>query len=362
MVKKNQSKTTLLSKVIGKTLSFVQPILDTAGKASIEPFTDVNIMTPRWNEFRYNWTHYGLFFSDLPEPHRFLNIMILLGTPSARAFHHDYLIYGDQRHSATFFSGTAACDNFLLKAYVLEKDCFTKADGSELILGEELKITGKYPDIHLFGKYNGLEIDIDVNIKNQASWFLKNIVYDHLSLLATYKGQIIHQGVKLPIKGLCTYEYARCSFGLHGLRDSYKSPKYMIPINFFTYQILKIDEDIQVLLTKADVLGKPSCYCIHVRKLGEYSEYYDNVEFKVNEYQTTETIGMDGSKTYLPKTLSWSAKDKFGKTVLSIKGEVDTPYNYGHGRGYVTSYNFNGSFKGNQISGRCYMEYVSIEF
>ena len=38
-----------------------------------------------------------MFFPLLPEPHRYLNIMILIGTPGALAFDHDDIITGNPR-------------------------------------------------------------------------------------------------------------------------------------------------------------------------------------------------------------------------------------------------------------------------
>ena len=68
------------------------------------------IIRPRTEEKFYTWTHYGIFFPLLPEPHRYLNIMILLGTPGALAFDHDDITLGDPRQTATLFSSTAAVD------------------------------------------------------------------------------------------------------------------------------------------------------------------------------------------------------------------------------------------------------------
>ncbi|MEQ1067100.1 DUF6670 family protein [Acinetobacter sp. XH1741] len=357
-----EQKSSILSKCMGGALIGLKPIADSASSGSVAPFKNPQIMIPRFNDNWYCWSHFGLFFSDLPEPHRFLNIMILFGTPGAMAFDHDYLVKNDSpRTTATLFSGTAACSDFLLKGYIINEECHANADGSDITFGQELKIEGKYPHVKLIGNYAGLDIDIQVDITDQVSYFTKSFIYDHLSLLATYEGRIIFNGQETPVKGLCTYEYAR-AFGLYSLKNRPIDYRHKIPLNFFTYQILKIDQDIQVLLTKAEILGVPVCYCIHVRRLNQSSEYYDDVKFEVLEYYEQEKVGLNGGSTKVPKKLSWIAKDKQGNVLLSILGDADTEYHYGHGVGYSTCYKFHGEFENRPIEGRCYMEYVDIPY
>lgn len=352
------NKPSTLAKAIGYSLLQSKSLLDTAVFASTKPFSSPEIMTPRFNESRYSWTHYGLFFANLPEPHRYLNIMILLGAPSALAFDQDFLYKTSPRQSATFFSGTAATEQSLLKAYVINQDCHANADGSDLTLGTELKISGKYPHLHLYGEYEGLVIDFEVRVTDQVSWFIKNVAYDHLSLLAQYKGIIGYKGNKIGTEGLCTYEYAR-SFGLYALVDKPLSDTYKIPLNFFTYQVINLNENTQILLTKADILNKPAAYTAHIRHLNGKPEVYTEVEFKVTTFQPQVTIGLDGNATRLPQTLTWLVKDK-GQILLSIAAEVDTKFRFGHGRGYAGSYRFSGEYKAELIHGRGYIEYVDI--
>lgn len=121
-MKKQLPKFSIASKTIAKSLLFAQGFLDQAEKYSTLPFSQPHIIQPRVDEKYYSWTHYGIFFPLLPEPHRYLNIMILLGTPGALAFDHDDIIHGNPRKTATFFSSTAALEQALLKAYIIPED------------------------------------------------------------------------------------------------------------------------------------------------------------------------------------------------------------------------------------------------
>ena len=184
-------------------------------------------------------------------------------------------------------------------------------------------------------------------------------MYDHLSLLAQYKGTISCQGQTIDTRGLCTYEYAR-SFGLYALTSKPITDAYKIPLNFFTYQVINLNENTQILLTKADILNQPAAYTAHIRHLNGKPEVYTEVEFKVTTFQPEPTIGLDGNATSLPQTLSWLVKH-LGKVLLSIEGEIDTDFRFGHGRGYAGSYRFTGQYKAQAVSGRGYIEYVDIK-
>ena len=210
-MKKQLPPSSLTSKILGKSLLLAQNTLDQAIKYSTSPFSEPEIIRPRTEEKFYTWTHYGIFFPLLPEPHRYLNIMILLGTPGALAFDHDEITLGDPRKTATFFSSTAALDEHLLKAYIMPEETHIQENGWQIELGQEVSIEGTLPNIHLKDAYHGLKFEFDLDVTDQASWFIKTPIYDHFSLLSKFKGQLEYQGQTTLAEGLCTYEYARAA-------------------------------------------------------------------------------------------------------------------------------------------------------
>ncbi|RZF55909.1 hypothetical protein EXE30_03630 [Acinetobacter halotolerans] len=359
-MKKQLPPTSLTSKILGKSLLLAQSTLDQAIKYSTIPFSEPEIIRPRTTEKFYTWTHYGIFFPLLPEPHRYLNIMILLGTPGALAFDHDDITLGDPRHTATLFSSTAALDQHLLKAYIIPDETNIQENGTQIELGEDVSITGTLPNIHLKGAYHGLNFEFDLDVTDQVSWFIKTPIYDHFSLLATFKGQLEYQGQATPAEGLCTYEYARAT-GAHGVVKKRLPESYKLPLDFFTYQIINLTETTQLLLTKADILGQPVAYSLHIRHTDKPAEIYTNVEFKVIAHQIDDYISPSGKKMRLPQFFSWTVKDDTGQKVLEIFAEIDSPFRYGHGIGYASAYTFTGEYLNNEVQGRGYIEYIDVE-
>ncbi|WP_417211798.1 DUF6670 family protein [Acinetobacter venetianus] len=359
-MKKQLPPTSLTSKFLGKSLLLAQGALDQAVKFSTIPFSEPDIIRPRTQEKFYTWTHYGIFFPLLPEPHRYLNIMILLGTPGALAFDHDDITLGDPRQTATLFSSTAAVDEHLLKAYIIPEQANIQENGSLIELGEEVSISGTLPNIHLQGAYHGLSFDFELDVSEHVSWFIKTPIYDHFSLLANFNGQLEYKGLVTPAEGLCTYEYARAA-GAHGVVKKLLPEAYKLPLDFFTYQIINLNETTQLLLTKADILGQPAAYSLHVRHTDKAAEIYTNVEFKVIAHQVDDYVSPSGKKMRLPQLFSWSVKDASNEKVLEITAEIDSPYRYGHGIGYASAYTFTGEYRNHPIHGRGYIEYIDVE-
>ncbi|ENU26342.1 DUF6670 family protein [Acinetobacter modestus] len=359
-MKKQLPPSSLTSKILGKSLLLAQSTLDQAIKYSTSPFSAPEIIRPRTEEKFYTWTHYGIFFPLLPEPHRYLNIMILLGTPGALAFDHDEITLGDPRKTATLFSSTAALDEHLLKAYIMPEETHIQENGWQIELGQEVSIEGTLPNIHLKGAYHGLNFEFDLDVTDQVSWFIKTPIYDHFSLLSKFKGQLEYQGQTTLAEGLCTYEYARAA-GAHGIVKKLLPEAYKLPLDFFTYQIINLTETTQLLLTKADILGQPAAYSLHVRHTDQPAEVYTNVEFKIISHQVDDYVSPNGKKMRLPQLFSWSVKDDTNNKLLDIIAEVDSPYRYGHGIGYASAYTFTGEYQNQKVQGRGYLEYIDVE-
>lgn len=359
-MKKQLPKISIGSKVLGQSLLLAQSVIDKAEKYSTLPFSQSHIIQSRVDEKYYSWTHYGIFFPLLPEPHRYLNIMILLGTPGALAFDHDDIIHGNPRKTATFFSSTAAVEKALLKAYIIPEDTKINEDGNLIELGQEISIQGKFPKIHINGHYEGLDFDFDIDVTSHVSWFIKTPIYDHFSLLAKFKGFLTSQAEHIESEGLCTYEYAR-AVGAHSIANKLIPDAYKLPLDFFTYQIINLNETTQLLLTKADIAGQTAAYTLHIRYLDRPAEVYTDVSFDIISHQVDDYISPTGQKMRLPKFFSWIARNEAKQIILNIQAEIDCPLRYGHGRGYASSYIFTGNYFGNEVQGRGYIEYIDIE-
>lgn len=336
------------------------PRIDHAVEESVRPFQQPEMLRPNTHSNRYGWTHYGIFLPGLPAPHKYCNLMTLLGTTGTVMFDNDYLVTGKPRDTATLLSSTAAGDTHHYRAYSIKEECKIREDGSLVTFGDNLSIRGTYPRYEIEAAYDDFRLDITLECTDTVSWFVRNAVYDHLSLLATCTGTLTQAGATIPVNTLCTFEYARCA-SPHALVNRVLPEAWKLPADFFTYQIINLDDSTQLLLTDVRSLGQTAFKGMHVRTLdGKAEVYAQDVVFEVLEYQNELAVAPDGRTMRLPKLFSWTVRDA-GETVLDIRCMIDSPWRFGHGRGYVACYHFEGHYRNKAHTGSGYIEYIDCE-
>ncbi|KXP12396.1 hypothetical protein AXK57_19050 [Tsukamurella pulmonis] len=338
---------TLLSRAVVDT---ALPLLDSRIAASRRPFEQAEILRPHTTSKVWSTTHFGVFVPDLPEPYRYVNTMTLIGAAGAELFDQDHLAATDARDTTTVLSSTAYGDQHFYRAYDASTECSFAADGSALRWGDELAIDVDLPRVTVRGRYPGFDVDLELEVGEQVSYFVKTPVYDHLSLLAPYTGTVDGDRVE----GVGTFEYARIRSHQALSRRPVPGP-LKLPIDFFTYQIIDIDPQTQILLTDVRARGRTACRLAHVRRLGEPAEVYEDVRMEVLE--SRELVDDRGRAMTVPVLLRWTVRDGDAE-VLTIDGSVDSPLRYGHGRGYVGAYTYIGSYRDEPVAGSAYLEWI----
>ena len=342
--------------LINKTLRRIIALIDGADAEQGQPFRSPGMMVPHTDSRFYGWTHYGVMIPDLPAPHRFFSIMSIIGTPGALAFDTDHALVDSPRRNATVVSGTAATHPGHFSGYSIPRDCEMAADGSHIRFGQEVEITGGFPDYQVQARYGGFELDLTIHNSDKVSWFMKSPIYDHLSLLSQYRGTLRLGEESHDIAGLCTFEYAAC-VSPHRLYDRPIPAALKLRLDFFTYQIINFPDGVQLLLTQAMVFGRPLITAAYLRSLDTCSRTLHDTSFEVLEYQTDPACAPDGTLMWLPRVFRWQIRDE-GRMLLDFTGTVDTTMTYGLGCGYVGAYHYQGWREGAAISGPGYIEYI----
>lgn len=341
---------TLLSRAV---VDGALPLLDRRIEASRRPFDQPEILRPHATSKVWSTTHYGVFVPDLPEPYRYVNTMTLIGAAGAELFDQDHLSAADARNTTTVLSSTAYADQHFYRAYDASRECRFAADGSELRWGDELAIDVDLPRVTVRGRYPGFDVDLELEVSDQVSYFVKTPIYDHLSLTAPYTGTVDGD----PVEGVGTFEYARIR-SHQALTRRAMPTALKLPIDFFTYQIIDIDPTTQILLTDVRARGHIACRLAHVRRLGEPAEVYDDVRMDVIE--SRRVVDDRGRAMTVPVLLKWTVRDGEDE-VLTIDGSVDSELRYGHGRGYVGAYTYLGSYRSQPVAGSAYLEWIDTQ-
>lgn len=336
----------------------VLPQIDHAVASSVEPFTVPEIMRPDGGGKRYGMVHYGIFIPGLPEPFRYCNIMTLLGATGTLMMDNDYLLRDPPSDTATFLCSTAEGDDHHYQAYSIANDC-RREEGDVLVaFGEHLTITGCFPDYQVEVAYEDFRLTLAIRCTNTVSWFVRNVAYDHFSLLAFCSGTLTRNGQTLEIQDHpCTFEYAR-SASPYALTRRVIPDAWKLPADFFTYQIINLTDDIQLLLTDVSSLGRPLFKGMHVRnRSGAAAIHVDDVSLEVLEYQPQPAQAPDGKTMRLPLRFRWRVGSAEGEE-LDIECRIASPWRFGLGRGYTASYAFEGRYQGQPCSGDGYIEYI----
>lgn len=335
-------------------LQGLAPRIDKRLPSSTLPFDRTSIILPHNDSRLWSWTHYGVFLPDLPAPWRYLNTMTFIGATGTRCFDNAAVAPDDCRRNATVLSSTAHADQHHYAAYDIDHDCEFSTDGRSLRWGADLIIDNDFPTFTVTGKYESFGVHVQLDVQPQASWFVDTPIYQHFSLLAPYNGYIEDGNGTTEISGLGTVEYAKCvspqSFTSRTLPRSAK-----LPVDFFTYQIVDIAEDTQLLLTDVRALGVTACKLAYVRTSGKRAEVYSDVHFDVLEWGEPQ-VDPTGQTMRMPARMRWTIAD-----IAELVAVIDSPPRYGHGNGYVGAYTYDGLWKGEPVSGNGYFEWVDTE-
>ncbi len=319
-------------------------LLDRAAEGPFDPST--SIAPPQGR--RRSWVHYGVMMPGLPAPHRFFNVMAVLGTPGAAFVANDHLITTSPRDTAYVVSATSAMTGGQFRAYRMQDECAFAADGSSLRFGADLAIEGGLPGFHVRRTHPEAAVDLEIWPTDVVTRFIRLPgVYDHWSLLCEAGGTV--GGVA--VDGLCTVEYA-CGVGLHSLLDRRLSRRLQLPVTFFTYHVLNLDDRTQLLFTYVRGPGEmPLQQAVHVRSLDDgATTIRDGVSFTVDSSEPRTTP--DGRTMRLPLQFHWTAEG------VRVTGTSHRDFTYGLGAGFVGTYDYEGTVHGRPISGCAYIEYV----
>lgn len=318
------------------------------------------IFPPYGGARRFGLMHYGIMIPDLPAPHYFMASAIILGSAGMRVFDTDFAAApGDgPLQTATLVHGTAAAVDRHFTRYSIPRDTEWRADGSLLRLGKDLELSGRYPEFRLKSRRQDFAVDLSLTATGDVTWFAKGLFYEHIALVTRYRGTIEHKGAATEVSGLCTYEYARGT-SPYLLYNRFLPKAAKLPWDVFSYQVIDLDADTQLLLAHVQVDGHPALTSAYLRIVGKCAHRLDaDVHFRVLSTQARPAVAPDGSEMRLPETFAWRVRDRRGRNLFAIDATVDTPMLFGIGTGYVGGYRWEGERDGRPASGRGYIAYV----
>ncbi|MFI5778855.1 DUF6670 family protein [Nocardia sp. NPDC051570] len=310
---------------------------------------------PSRSRFGRGCVHYGIMIPDLPPPHHFMANMTVIGYSGWRAWDDDSALQGTARGTAIVGHGTAATTHDPFSSHGAS-ECDFAPDGSMLCFGDDYTISGRYPNFRLVSTRRGFGVDLALTATGEVSWFANSRFYQHLSLLTRYQGNIMHNGADSAVAGLCTFEYGT-GLAPYMIASRPLPPRLKLPNDFFTYHVINLDTDTQLLLVVVGTFGRqPGVVGAWLRTVGGGAKRLGTtVRFEVLDYRPEPVVGHDGQPMAVPSSFTWTIRD--GHTVLArLMGTVDTQWLHA-GMGNIAGYKLFGEFDGRVLTGRGYLEY-----
>lgn len=352
----NRTAKSLLANNLAKAAAKLVGVVQSHQRIAMPP---ADFYQPVNNPFPFQGTHFGIMIPDLPAPHHFLSFAAILGMPGLKVVDADpFIQQSGPLHTATLVHGTAAAHQPAFSVYDMKRDMQFQQPDNVIQFGNLAKISGTFPNFRLQSQRAGFQVDLALTATDAHSWFAHGPLYQHVSVLVRYTGTITHEGNIQQVSGLGTWEYWKVVSLLYPLNKTL--PKALkLPLDFFTYQVLTLDADTQLLLGFVTLLDKPvTTFAMLRHTSGKVTHLDANIRFQVLTAQSEPATGEDGNPMTLPETFRWTVTGKQGNSLFDIQATVDTPMLFGLATGYVGGYYWQGTRDGLPANGRGYIEYI----
>lgn len=296
---------------------------------------------------RFKIIHQGLMIPGLPAPLHYFNFLTIIGQPNAPMLRNEYAIKHSALDTVSLISSISPHMVGHFNAYSVADDC--DFEQNQFKFGERECLKGSIPHFQLIRSDEELSVNLHINTQPIISHFTKSKfgLFDHWSLMCHCTGEIIYKGQSYSINHLGSFEYARA------MNLPY------LPLCFFTYQIINLNNQRQLLLAQIrNNFNQIMQSRIYLRDLTNHtSEMFDEqVYFKVHRVYPKVTTP-NQQDMYLPREFEWNFKNSNRSIVVNAQSRGD--YKFGLAAGYVGSFKYQVEIDGIQESGESgYCEYI----
>lgn len=296
---------------------------------------------------RFKIIHQGLMIPNLPAPLHYLNFLTIIGQPNAVMLRNSAAIKTSALDTVTLISSVSPHMVGHLHSYSIEQDC-TFTDGLFQFADRE-KVTGNFPEFRIQREDTELSFDLMIHTKPIISHFskLRLGLFEHWSLLCTCQGRIRYQDQIFDIQQMGSFEYARA------INVPY------LPLNFFTYQIINLNHQRQLLLAHIrnnfNQIVQSRLYLRDLVK-GTAEMFDTDVYFKIHRVYPKVTTP-NQQDMYLPREFEWSWQK--GERKISVYAQSRGDFKFGLAAGYVGSFKYQVTIDGEEEDGESgYCEYI----
>ncbi|AZZ82664.1 hypothetical protein C5O27_17735 [Gordonia alkanivorans] len=331
-------------------LAVARHFTDAAHRASQKPFDGSLDLLPHTElPGRFGWSHYGLMLPSLPDPHRYLSLMVMAGMTGLHAFDFPQEATPDDPQDIVVASASSGADSaYVREVLSIRRDGRFAPDRAEF--GTLASITGTHPEFDIRIHAGDLDATLTMTCRPNPTRFVKSPVWQHLGHVGRYRGQVTHRGATTEISGMGNLEYARSISPYVVLR---RATNRQIPLEWFSYHVVDLPGERQILFTQLGVSGSIVETNVIRRSLdGTVDHKVHEGYHRILETDDTPTVDSHGNEQLLPRVF------EFGCSGISVVGTYDCPPRFAIGRGYISGYEARVRVDGEEFTTRGYAEHI----
>ncbi|ETA06594.1 DUF6670 family protein [Gordonia alkanivorans] len=331
-------------------LAVARHFTDAAHRASQKPFdASLDLLPHTELSGRFGWSHYGLMLPSLPDPHRYLSLMVMAGMTGLRAFDFPEEATSDDPQDIIVASASSGADSaYTREVLSIRREGRFAPDRAEF--GSLASITGTHPEFDIRIHAGDLDATLTMTCRPNPTWFVKSPVWQHLGHVGRYRGEVTHRGVTTEISGVGNLEYARSISPYVVLR---RATHRQIPLEWFSYQVVDLPGERQILFTQLGVAGSIVETNVIRRSLDGTTDHkvYEGYH-RILETDDTPAVDTYGNERLLPRVF------EFGCDGVSVVGTYDCPQRFAIGRGHISGYEARVRIDGEEFITRGYSEHI----
>lgn len=331
-------------------LAVARHYTDAAHRASHEPFDhSLDLLPHTALSRRYGWSHHGLMLPNLPDPHRYLSLMVMSGTTGLQAFDFPHEAAPDDPQDIIVASASSGAENaYAREVLSIERDGRFARDHAEF--GTLATISGTHPDFEIRLHAGDLDARVTMRCRPETTWFVRSPVWRHIGHVGRYEGEVTHRGVVTPVSGVGNLEYARSVSPYAVLR---RASRRRLPLQWFSYHVVDVPGERQILFTQLGAFGAIVETNVIFRSMdGTPDRKVHGGYHRVLETDDAPTVDAYGNARLLPRTF------EFGCDGMTVVGTYDCPQRFAIGRGYISGYTAKVILDGEEFATRGYSEHI----
>jgi hypothetical protein len=287
----------------------------------------------------------ALILPNLPEPFHYLNFISLMGQPRIPICYNASAIDTTAIDTATVLVTTSAVSVGHLKSYSVKEQCQLEVDHYQFLDVDQIHVDLPH---YYFNRTDDelschLKVTYAAEIENHSA--LQWGIGDYWYVRCQCEGEIIYKNQKYEIQANGILRHARAIY------------LPFIAFHFFTYQIIQVNSDLQIILSELrNQWNNIVVSRIEIQSNQTTTLYDHQVIFDVTRvYPKVQTP--NGREMYLPREFIWQYQQDEG-IIFHLKAQSRGDYKFGLGAGYVGSFEYQLLWDNQNYEGSGYCEYI----